>query len=167
MNQRIVQIMKWQGMTQNEFAVATGISAASLSSIINGHNNPTMRTLLAVKERFPEVSLDWLCLGTGSMLQASGSTSGSINEAGNSDSSQDKKTDVTETSNKVNVEPTLFDSQNQLRAAAATPQGVQRGQKANQQMADVSKNSDKHQRRIKEIRIYFDDETYETFTSRV
>ena len=165
MNQRIVQIMKWQGMTQNEFAVATGISAASLSSIINGHNNPTMRTLLAVKERFPEVSLDWLCLGTGSMLQASGSISGSVSAAGSSDSSQDEKKDVTETSN--NVEPTLFDSQNQLRAAAATPQGVQRGQKANQQMADVSKNSDKHQRRIKEIRIYFDDETYETFTSRV
>lgn len=149
-------------MSQNEFAAAIKISAASLSSIINGHNNPTMKYVYAINERFPQVSTEWLLFGRGEMLKH--------------DTPAEQSAAPTQTAAPTTTQITqgqLFDDLDMTYTPAHqtahnhhAPQ-PKRAQATVAQPAEVLKNSDRHQRRIKEIRIYFDDDTYETFTGRV
>lgn len=67
MKNRILQIMKNKGMSQQEFSRATGISAASLSSIFNGRTAPTMKHAEALHRSFPQLNVSWLLFGEGEM----------------------------------------------------------------------------------------------------
>ena len=71
MKDRIRQLMESQHMTQQVFAQTLGISSASLSSIFTGRTNPTLKHVEAIKHRFPDINLDWLMFGEGSMQQNS------------------------------------------------------------------------------------------------
>jgi len=47
-----------RGKTQQEVADAMGIKLLPYQRLESGENNPTLRTLLKVKEVFPEINLD-------------------------------------------------------------------------------------------------------------
>lgn len=67
MKDRIRQIMEAKHLTQQNFASLIGISTASLSSIFNDRTKPTLNTVGAIKNTFPDISTDWLLYGVGSM----------------------------------------------------------------------------------------------------
>lgn len=71
MRNRIMQIMKSKGMSQQEFSRATGISPASLSSIFNGRTAPTMKHAEAMHRFFPQLNMVWLLFGEGEMFEGS------------------------------------------------------------------------------------------------
>lgn len=81
MKDRILQIMKSKGMSQQEFSRATGIAPASLSSIFNGRTAPTMKHAEALHRHFPELSINWLLFGEGEM----NSTNANSGEEGSED----------------------------------------------------------------------------------
>ena len=60
-------LMKAEGLNAKEFALQTGISAATMSNILNGRNNPSLEVMQKVLNRFRTVSTNWLILGVGSM----------------------------------------------------------------------------------------------------
>ena len=161
MKERLLQIMKWQGMTQNEFAAAIGISPASLSSIINGHNNPTIKYIYAINNRFPEINQNWLIFGKGEMLGASSDGDGS---------SWREAPDVASLPHGTSAQPSLFDSPmldvGVLQASTDNVTPTSTPIKHAGKVQEMMKNPDRHQRRIKEIRIFFDDGTYETFPGK-
>ena len=143
MKDRIKKIMESQEMTQKDFAEHLGISAASLCSIFSEKTKPTLSTVNAIMDKFPEISLDWLISGKGTMLK-------------NSDEEMAAATSPTSPS----AEPLdLFASANIAPAKKVAPQQAKSAEvPAPQPTAVVVK------REIKEIRIFFDDGTYETFT---
>ncbi|MBQ1634613.1 MAG: helix-turn-helix transcriptional regulator, partial [Bacteroidaceae bacterium] len=63
MKDRIYQLMKQQGLTQQEFANELCIAPATLSGIFNGRTKPTNNIVAAIHERFPELSIPWLMFG--------------------------------------------------------------------------------------------------------
>jgi transcriptional regulator with XRE-family HTH domain len=67
MKDRIYQLMKQQGLTQQEFANELCIAPATLSGIFNGRTKPTNNIVAAIHERFPELSIPWLMFGEGDM----------------------------------------------------------------------------------------------------
>lgn len=66
---RIFKIFNEKGMNRGVFAQKAGISPAVLSHIASGRNAPSLDLVLAVTRLFPDVALDWLLLGKGSMYQ--------------------------------------------------------------------------------------------------
>ena len=67
MKERILQIMRRENMTQQEFAKAIEVSPASLSNIFNGKTNPTNNHVSAIHRRFPDININWLMFGEGDM----------------------------------------------------------------------------------------------------
>ena len=139
MKDRIFQLMKYQGMSQKEFAATLCIAEGTLSGIYTGRTRPTNNIVNAIHECFPHISINWLMFGEGEMLidgsspQQQDATSGQLNLF-SSDSTP---------SSEVNSIPT------------PAPQ-----------IQEVVKYIDKPQRKITEIRVFYDDGTFETFSSK-
>ena len=152
MKERIYQIMQSEKMTQREFATALGISPSSLSSIFNGHTSPTNNTVQAIHRRFPEVSITWLMFGEGEMMSDGG-----------------EMTDSTPAEQGESVRPTepapataaLDDAKAADQLAQAMAQG---GQVV---IREIVKYTDKPQRKITKILVFYDDGTFDTFEDRV
>ena len=139
MKDRIKMIMESQHMTQQTFAQFIQISPASLSSISE-----------AIKAKIPSLSTDWLLFGSGSMYMGDKSAS----DSGTTDNTSVPKEGLVEFPGASNSStPTLFD-QDVVHGVGAT---------LNNTKKITTKIIDNHQRKIVEIRVFYDDKTWETF----
>ena len=194
MKDRIRQIMEDQHLNQQNFAQLIGKSTATLSSIFNDRTKPSLANVDALKKKLPQVNLERLLYGTPPMFinkvegaQAGASARG---ENGAGDDSLDMYGDAVGVAGTGAsaagmggshggiggaggvVEPTLdfggsegsdsptspslFD-QPQIHGVKRTPKNI-----ANAAVKYV----DKPQRKITEIRIFYDDQTWETFVPK-
>ncbi|MFV0499972.1 MAG: helix-turn-helix domain-containing protein [Bacteroidales bacterium] len=67
--ERILLLMKAQGMTPTQFADEIGIQRSSISHILSGRNNPSLDVILKILGRFKEIDSNWLILGKGNLLK--------------------------------------------------------------------------------------------------
>lgn len=169
MKDRIRQLMEDQHLTQQNFAQQIGISTATLSSIFNDRTKPSLLIVDAIHKKFPQVRLEWLLDGTLPMyvsqaegqeavapsgepgmagVNGNGMAGGAMGESALDFSADDATTSPTS--------PSLFDDA-QMRGVNHTPKKI----------AQTSvKYVDKPQRKITEIRIFYDDQTWETFVPK-
>ena len=150
MKDRIRRIMESQHMTQQVFAQFIKISPATLSGIFNGRTNPSLNIVEAIKNSLPSISTDWLLFGNGPMY-IDVSKGESVASAGGSADSKEALLDFEMPSTAPSI----------ASQAGGFVQGVNSTPKNMEQF--VVKNIDKPQRKITEIRIFFDDQTWETF----
>ena len=150
MKDRIRRIMESQHMTQQVFAQFIKISPATLSGIFNGRTNPSLNIVEAIKNSLPSISTDWLLFGNGPMYIDVQKAEGAASTAGSSDS-REAMLD--------------FDSPSTALSQASQTGGFVQGVNSTPKNMEhfVVKNIDKPQRKITEIRIFFDDQTWETF----
>lgn len=150
MKDRIFQIMKQEGLNQKDFAAMTGISPATLSSIFNGRTSPTLNHAEALHRRFPKLSMAWLMFGEGDMYVKD----------------EKKETDSVPTDQSLGNGTLSVDSSLSVASGESNPGlplGVDGAPSHLPVVREVVKYIDKPQRKITEIRIFFDDGTYETF----
>ncbi len=150
MKDRIRKVMESQHMTQKLFANFINISEGSLSSVFNGRTKPTLQMVDAIYQRIPTLSLDWLLYGTGNMYKDQ--KAASSNQQAIASDQEEPPFEVTDSS----PAPTLFDTSN-MTGQNQTPMQTKNIQQT------VVKYIDKPQRKITEIRVFFDDQTWETF----
>lgn len=67
--ERLQMIMQKEELNAKDFALEVGISAATMSNILNRKNKPSLEVLQKVLGRFRMVSSDWLILGVGTMYK--------------------------------------------------------------------------------------------------
>lgn len=149
MKERIKQLMESLHMTQMNFAQFIGMSPASLSSIFNDRTKPTLNTVEAIKNKIPRINTEWLIFGTGSMYVEDNQEQNVAVDASHSE-----------------VEPVLdFGSEASVQSTTTSdPIIPHQFQNHHQEIVRSEiKYIDKPQRKITEIRVYFDDLTYETF----
>ena len=153
MKDRIRQIMESQHMTQQVFADYIQQSPATLSSIFNGRTRPTLNIVEAIKKKIPNISTDWLMFGAGEMYLPENEASDQEENASNGP---------------LQIQNPMLDFD---AIPSPTPQnGVQQLSNSNSvrntrldlERQEV-KTLDKPQRRITEIRVFYDDQTWETF----
>ncbi|MBM6992390.1 MAG: helix-turn-helix transcriptional regulator [Prevotella sp.] len=157
MKDRIRKIMEGQHMSQKVFAQFTGISEGSLSGVFNGRTRPTLQMVESIHAKLPNVSVNWLMFGTGPMY---------LDEVNSSGTSEDDQT--SEVSPLLNVQPGGLSSQPDGLAPSLfevqdVPTKKGDGNTPNNIQKTVVKYIDKPERHITEIRIFFDDQTWETF----
>lgn len=156
--------MESSHMTQQVFADFIGLAPATLSGIFNDRTRPTLNVVEAIKKKIPNISTDWLMFGTGAMyVQENAATDTTVQE-GNSTSIP---TSSVQFGGGSSHEPMLDFSQ----TVSPTPQnhapvvpnfnGV-RGTHPEISREEI-KFIDKPQRRVTEIRVYYDDQTWESF----
>lgn len=85
MKDRIYQLMKYQGMSQKEFAATLCIAEGTLSGIFTGRTRPTNNIVNAIHECFPHISINWLMFGEGEMLLDGASSKTPESATGQSD----------------------------------------------------------------------------------
>ncbi|MBQ0073301.1 MAG: helix-turn-helix transcriptional regulator [Prevotella sp.] len=179
MKDRIRQLMDAQHMNQQSFSSFTGISSASLSSIFTGRTRPTLNHVDAIIAKFPTLNTDWLLTGSGGMFRTAGENSSAASDEAavpsgtNSGNSSSPSDNTFFGSANMSVEPSLFNDHNNAgRATAATPMGNRNNPTSFQfssdsrQMANNNNVITTPPRKITEIRIFYDDQTWETFVPK-
>ena len=150
MKDRIRQIMESQKMTQQNFSQFLGISSAALSSIFNGRTKPTLNIVEAIHRKLPQVNMLWLLYGEGESLSPS---------------------TVGETTQPEPVERRQgglqFDFEDAPQEPVKTPSvHARRTVKEPADVVETMKNPDNAVRHIIEIKVYYDDLTYESFVPK-
>ncbi len=146
MKDRIKHIMEEQHMSQQVFATFIGLSPATLSSIFNGRTAPTLKIVEAIKNKIPSISTNWLIMGTGDMYETP---------------VDGRSNDGSPVSNAPYETMLDFDQTVPERPNAPSQQGVRNTLSDNS--PQFMKIIDKEPRKVTEIRVYYDDQTYETF----
>lgn len=67
-NQRISALIESLQESNNKFARRIGTSSAVISHIVTGRNKPNIDLLYKILQALPNVNIQWLILGQGSML---------------------------------------------------------------------------------------------------
>ena len=157
MKDRIRQIMESQHMTQQLFADFLGQSPATLSSIFNGRTRPTINIVEAIKKKIPNINTDWLMFGSGDMYLAQNTPSDDLF------STADAPSDT----HPIDQNPMLdFDAAPQ-HAPQNAPQTAQNFNSVRSTHPEIVREEvkyiDKPQRKVIEIRVFYDDQTWDTF----
>lgn len=194
MKDRIRQIMEDQHLNQQNFAQLIGKSTATLSSIFNDRTKPSLDIVDAIKKKLPQVNLEWLLYGTPPMYinKVESAQAGASARGGNGadEDSLDMYGDAVGVAGTGAsaagmggshggiggaggvVEPTLDFGGSEGSDSPTSPSlfdhpqthGVKRTPK---NIANAAvKYVDKPQRKITEIRIFYDDQTWETFVPK-
>ena len=145
MKDRIKKIMDNEDLTASRFADRLEINRAVVSHILNGRNNPSLDVVTKILSEMDYINSDWLLSGEGSMYK-----DGFVPEEENERTLFDKEpinegedTDV----NKYAKEMGVKDGENLTKSdvkQAVTPIPVTN-------------------RKVRQIIIYYDDNTFETF----
>lgn len=157
MKDRIRQIMESQHMTQQVFAQYIGVSPAMLSSIYNGRTNPSLNIVEAIKKKIPNINTDWLLWGSGEMFAKESAAPTPSPEGGAAGQSViSPMLDFDGASPSVPQNPPQLSPQ-----GVSYPNGV-RSTRLETPHEEV-KFIDKPLRRVIEIRVFYDDQTWDTF----
>lgn len=145
MKDRIIQIMQKEGLSNAEFAEKIGISTSSLSHIFNGRNKPSLDVVMRIHKACPYVNLEWLLYGEGEMEDGT-TPDAAISQPAQSHESAEKSTG----------NPILFDfrKENASETPVYTPKETVR---------EEIRYIEKPHPKITEIRIFFDNGTYQVF----
>lgn len=70
MQDRFKQLLEEKGLTATKFAAIIKVNASAMSHILNGRSKPGFDVLDKIAQAFPDVNLNWLISGTGSIYNA-------------------------------------------------------------------------------------------------
>lgn len=159
MRERIRQVMDSMGLSQQEFAQKLGMSPASLSNIFNGRSNPTNNHVQAIHRAFPNINTSWLMFGEGTMLNDGAKNSSdsampdSVSDGRNSNSNLPGNNNGSSKSEIGGFG--LFDG---------IPNSVVGNPNQEKQVAAKVITETKIVRpKVVEIRVFYDDQTFESF----
>ena len=140
--------------SQQDFAQFIEMSPASLSSIFNGRTKPTLTIVEAIKKKIPDISVEWLLFGVGDMYANHKATA----------TSQESPTP---TSSEPMLEFDFDDEAKHSRSEKNADQTVNSNNSVKRTRLENKENEVKSidivKRRVIEIRVYYDDYTFETF----
>ena len=149
--------MESQHMTQQLFADFLGQSPATLSSIFNGRTRPTINIVEAIKKKIPNINTDWLMFGSGDMYLVQNTPSDDLFSTA----------DTPSVAHPIDQNLMLdFDSAPQTtpQNTTQTPQNFNSVRPTHPEIVkDEVKIIDKPQRKVIEIRVFYDDQTWDTF----
>ncbi len=143
MQERFKLLLKEKNLTATNFAALIKVNASAVSHILNGRSKPGFDVLDKIAEAFPDIDLNWLITGKGSLYL-------------------DKQKSASPAPAPAASAPTLFDElelpklnavrkQSPVPASASIPESV----------ADKLKR--KSEKGIKRIIIFFEDGTFENY----
>ena len=177
MRERIKEIMEREGMGQSQFADHIGVNRPTLSHILAGRNNPSMEVVMKIHQKFPKINLLWLLDGIGSYGadEVADYRGGALPEEqapevddmpmyAHAEQEQTQQAQSRFYQGELFAENAIFATESTGAAKNRREMPLQTPQKApylSDTQIEYARKS--LQRKIVEIKIFFDDGTYETF----
>ena len=169
--ERIELLMKCYNLSSTQFADKTGIQRASVSHILSGRNKPSLEVMLKIYEAFPGLDMKWLMTGVGEEPVSAAlavkdvvEQSQSVGLFGGFETVPVENEESLPLMNTVFAEPvtpvvkkTRVQPEVQRQADASASQTEKR--RATQPRTSIQ--APVTQRKIKEVRVYYSDGTYE------
>ncbi len=132
---RLLAIMKGEGLSAKQFAEEVGIQPGTVSNILSGRNKPSLDVMQKVLNRYNNIASEWLISGREPMY---------------------KQKDDSQT--------TLFDSQNnQTPVTGQSGQASANEEKRSQDNPATVLQNIELKREIQKIVVFYDDGTFEEF----
>ena len=144
MQQKLRDLMTSEHLKSGQLAEMLGINPAGISHILAGRNKPGFDLLQKILRRFPRVNPDWLLLGEGPMYRADFAPASEPSES-------PAVAPQAEPIAKPVMSGSLFADQTQKPLADSPAQEV---------TSVVARRSG----RVERIVIFYDDQTFESFT---
>ena len=178
MHLRIKKVMDHYGFQQQAFANKLGVSPATISSIYNGRTKPTNNLVQAIHREFPEINTNWLLFEEGEMCLSSATFAQSSVEDGVVQNIVSSDATVTSPFPASGGEIPMFFADETVQTASSSqsvqpqtvrPAAVHRtsNRPTPRPTEAIYHNNanifDKQPRRVKEIRVFYDDGTFEVF----
>lgn len=168
---RIEMLMRCYELSPSQFANRTGIQKASVSHILSGRNKPSLEVMLKIYEAFPGVDIKWLMTGDGDEPVAQAIDSAILHQA-----KEGAESSAVRNASTVAVgEDSLFLPADFAAGEMPAPKPVsaprqpvvvktapERQYKRNVTARQTAGQQPAPLRRIKEIRVFYTDGTYET-----
>ena len=193
--EKIELIIQDKHLNSTQFCSEVCIAPGTLSHIRSGRTEPTLNILRSISQAFPDINPAWLFYGEGPMYKNTGSPTpeneddggdyfnGSEVDENPSDSSQlsftfnpvptssgspssrgiSQKADAADASSPSSASHTSVPASSRRSAAQVvqpTPVNV------SEIVAETLKQQQRPQRKVVEVRIFFDDGTFETFGAK-
>ena len=153
---RIFAFIESLQLTPTEFADTIGVSRASISSIKTGRTQPTLSLVEKIKQRFPEIDINWLILGEGDAPIV------------NCSEKEIELFSNDEIKSEIEVVPNSSndDTANEYQAVyiAETPRKTDEGtQEINRETDVLTQSKFERKRSIKKVILLYDDGSFEEF----
>ncbi|KAA6312647.1 hypothetical protein EZS27_036454 [termite gut metagenome] len=145
---RIKLIMRKENILPSAFAESIGVQQSTLSHILNGRNNPSLDVIMKIHRTYNYIDLEWLLYGIGELIENVKKPINTMKRENELPLFSDSF--LTDQSNKTN-----------RKESAITPRPPETYVKeiVNKEIKYIEKPP----RKITEIRIFFDDNTFEIF----
>ncbi len=144
-SKRIKHLMENEDLTAGAFADKIGVQQSTVSHTLTGRNNPSLDFIMKVHQAFNYINLDWLLYGSGEMI------------------TQQEKSPTPPNANLFNG-----NAQNVSHPAIFLENCKDMALENLEKVAEKPKQQEvryieKPPKRITEIRVFYDDNTYEIF----
>lgn len=183
--EKIELIIQNKHMNSTQFCNEVCIAQGTLSHIRSGRTEPTLNILRSIAQAFPDINPAWLFYGEGEMYKNADSPTPGDGESDDTYLNNVEDVEVASdagqlsfmfpnnapSSAKGNAASVLgasgvTSSQNTGNARrAASPTSVPSPLNVQEIVAETLKQQQKPQRKVVEVRIFFDDGTFETFSA--
>ena len=154
MKERIQQIIERKGQSARQFVDRIGVQRSTFSHILNGRNGVSTEVISCIHLAFPKISVQWLMFGEGGIF-----------EVKNNPYPVNVQASLFEENSKILTEGQLFDEYRKENASNP-PLNVYQASVleedkpcVNEVVREVVKN-----RKVTKIMIFYDDNTFETFS---
>ena len=132
---RLLAVMKGEGLSAKQFAEEVGIQPGTVSNILSGRNKPSLEVMQKVLKRYDNIASDWLISGNEPMYRI-----------------------------KNDSQTTLFDSQNnQTNVLGQSEQLPVNEEKRSQEIPATVLQKIESTREIQKIVVFYNDGTFEEF----
>lgn len=68
MKERLEELMNLLHLSPTQFANEIGVQRATLQHILSGRNEPSLKIIMAIHNKYPDVELEWLLKGIGTPI---------------------------------------------------------------------------------------------------
>lgn len=155
---RLKRFLEYKGLTNSQFADICGIPRPTLSQFFSGRNKKISDLLIGqIHGAFPELSVMWLMFGEGDMLVSNDPVASSdMQFVAESEEPAPYGSGSTEFFTETGLETSYFTPK---RAETQQDSATLRIRELERQIEKLRKNP----RKVVQITIYYDDNTFETF----
>lgn len=155
MKERLIQLLDLEQLSPSKFADIIGVQRSSISHVISGRNKPSFDFLQKTLKAFPGLNASWLMLGEGTMYEQMGRNV--------SDNLFDSSTEA-ETASEAHISS----SDEQVAEISAAESDMESIEPTDEQ--DKRKQEEElkgplaaGKKRIVQVMVIYDDDTFKTF----
>ena len=155
--ERIEEIIKAKKLTNVEFCNQTAMSPSGLSHILSERTKPTLSILRNIVEAFPDLNPMWVFMEQGKMFK----DESQVVQSGSQSPQEDVDDIFASLKNGLTPSSVVKSQQSIVQPPADSTPQVNVEEVVGLTLARLQKP----QRKVTEVRIFFDDGTYETFSA--